>query len=99
MTENTVHISITIKVEEKVIVIEKKVRNTEIEEDVQAITHEMGKEVLKGVIDVMDAQIAAHVPAGWRNVGTEERRMVSSFGAVRYKRRVYLMGTKNGGNR
>jgi hypothetical protein len=94
MTENTVDISITIKVEEKLIVIEKKVRITEIEEDVQAMTHKMGQEVLKGVIDVIDAQIAAKVPASWRNVGTEKRWMVSSLGAVRYKRRVYLDGDK-----
>jgi hypothetical protein len=38
---------------------------------------------------VLDDRIARNVPAGWWNVGTEMRWMVSSLGAVRYQRRVY----------
>jgi hypothetical protein len=90
MTEDSVHISITIKVEEAVHEFEKEVSITRLEESVQAITLELSQQVLKGAVEVIDAQIAANVPAGWRNVGTEERWMVSSLGAIRYKRRVYL---------
>ncbi len=90
MTEDSVHISITIKVEEVVHEFEKEVSITRLEESVQAITLELSQQVLKGAVEVIDTQIAANVPAGWRNVGTEERWMVSSLGAIRYKRRVYL---------
>lgn len=38
----------------------------------------------------LDDQIAEKVPEGWQNVGTEERWLVSSLGAMRYKRRIYL---------
>jgi hypothetical protein len=92
MTDEAVHISITIKVEERVEEIQRKIPIAELEEGVQAMTQGLGQQVLNGVIGVLDDRIAAHAPAGWRNVGTEERCMISSLGAMRYKRRVYLDG-------
>ena len=62
----------------------------EIEEDAQEIGAEIGQEVLKNGIEELDQQIAQEVSKGWRNVGTEERWLMSSVGELRYKRRIYL---------
>jgi hypothetical protein len=89
MTDDAVRISITIKVEEEVMEFEEKVPIERVEESVHSMTTGLGQQVLHGVIRVLDDRIAREVPAGWRNVGTEMRWMVSSLGAVRYRRRVY----------
>jgi hypothetical protein len=89
MTDDAVHISITIKVEDVVIEIQEKVSIDAVEESVHSLSTGLGQQVLHGVIQVLDDRIARNVPAGWRNVGTEMRWMVSSLGAVQYKRRVY----------
>jgi hypothetical protein len=90
MTEESVDISITIKVEKVEYEIHGKIEPGELEEKVQAITQELGQQVIKGVVDVMDTRLAARIPAGWRNVGTEERWLTTSLGTIRYRRRVYI---------
>lgn len=89
MTDESVHISIHIKVEEKVLEFEDRIQVEELEEVIKAMTQEMGQQVLLGVIWSLDERFAKSLPAGWRNVGTEERRMVSSLGYIWYKRRIY----------
>jgi hypothetical protein len=89
MTDDAVRISITIKVEEEVMEFEEKVPIERVEESVHSMTTGLGQQVLHGVIRVLDDRIVREVPAGWRNVGTEMRWMVSSLGAVRNRRRVY----------
>ena len=89
MTEEPVNISITIKVEEVVKEMEIKVPINELEDTIQTITLSLGSQVLQGIISVLDDRIAENMGAGWRNVGTEARWMVSSLGPVYYKRRVY----------
>jgi hypothetical protein len=37
----------------------------------------------------LDDELRKEVPAGWRNVGTEERGILSSIGRIRYQRRIY----------
>lgn len=90
MTEESVHISITVKVENEVQELQRTVKLSELEESMTAMTQELGQQMLKGVVNVVDTKIAANLPAGWRNVGTEERWMTTSLGEVRYRRRVYL---------
>ncbi len=90
MTDEAVNISITIKVEEVSIEIQKKVPITAVEEGVHVLAQSVGQQILLGMIGVLDAHIARNKPTGWRNVGTEKRWMVSSLGAAQYKRRVYL---------
>jgi hypothetical protein len=90
MTDEAVDISITIRVSEREVKIEKKVRIEELEEKIQGITIEIAQRTLGMGIKVIDDQISEKVPKGWQNVGTEERWIVSSIGTVRYKRRVYL---------
>lgn len=89
MTDEAVNISITIKVEDVAMEIQEKVRVEAVEESIHHLTLGLGQQVLREVIGVLDDRIAREVPAGWRNVGTEKRWMVSSLGAVQYKRRVY----------
>jgi hypothetical protein len=89
MTDESVAISITIKVEDVVMEFQETVPIDSVEESVASLSTGLGQQVLHGLIRVLDDRIAQHVPAGWRNVGTEKRWMVSSLGAVRYKRRVY----------
>ncbi|RJQ42309.1 MAG: ISLre2 family transposase [Anaerolineaceae bacterium] len=90
MTENTVPVSITIRVSEREAKIEKEVRIMELEETIQGIMLEAGKQTLEIGIKEIDDRIAKEVPRGWQNVGTEGRWVVSSIGALRYRRRVYL---------
>jgi hypothetical protein len=89
MTDESVLVSITIKLEDVVMEIQEKVPIDAVEESIHSLTTGLGQQVLHGVIHVLDDRIARNMPAGWRNVGTEMRWMVSSLGAVRYPRRVY----------
>lgn len=89
MTDESVHISIHIKVEEKVLEFDHRIQVEELEEVIQAMTREVGQQVLLGVIWALDERFARSLPAGWRNKGTEERRMVSSLGYTWYRRRIY----------
>ena len=89
MTDEAVSISITIKVEDAVIEIQQQIPVEAVEEKVHSLATGLGQRILQGVIHVLDDRIALIVPAEWCNVGTEKRWMVSSLGAVRYKRRVY----------
>jgi hypothetical protein len=70
--------------------IERKIRIEELEETIQGIAMETGQEALGMGIKELDDRIAERPPKGWQNVGTEERWLVSSVGAMRYKRRIYL---------
>jgi hypothetical protein len=90
MTENTVAISITIKVSEREVKIENEIGIGDMEESIQGMMLEAGQQALGMGIKAIDDRIAEKLPRGWQNVGTEERWIVSSIGALRYRRRVYL---------
>jgi hypothetical protein len=90
MTDEAVTINITIKIEDVQIEIQQKVEVSAIEEGVNSLAQTVGQQIFHGVIEVLDERIAKNKPAGWRNMGTEKRWMVSSLGAMQYKRRVYL---------
>lgn len=90
MTDETVTINITIKIEDVQMEIQQKVEVSAIEEGVHSLAQCVGQQIFHGVIEVLDERIAKNKPAGWRNMGTEKRWMVSSLGAMQYKRRVYL---------
>jgi len=90
MTEQTVDISITIEVNQQKIQMAKKVDMPQIEESVHNLMNELGGCVIKAGIEAIDDQIAKEKPTGWRNAGTEARWLVSSLGAIRYKRRIYV---------
>lgn len=90
MTDQAVLISITIKIANKERKLEGKIKPEEIEETIQRMALATGQECLEMGIQELDNQVAKQVPKGWQNVGTEERWLVSSLGAMRYKRRIYL---------
>jgi hypothetical protein len=90
MTDESITISITIRVSEREIVFEKEIRIEEMEEAIQGILLEAGQLTFGMGIKECDDRIAKEMPKGWQNVGTEERWLVSSIGTLRYKRRVYL---------
>lgn len=90
MTDEAVHISITIRVAKREQKIERKIKIEELEETIQGIAIETGQEALGMGIKELDDRIAKKKPKDWQNVGTEERWLVSSLGAMRYKRRIYL---------
>jgi len=89
MTDGSVSISITIKLEDVVMEIQEMLPLDAVEESIHSMTAGLGLKMLDGVIQVLDDRIAQNVPMDWRNVGTEMRWMVSSLGEIRYKRRVY----------
>ena len=89
MTDEADQISITIRVAKREQKIERKIRIEELEETIQGIAIETGQEAFGMGIKEYDDRIAEKVPKGWQNVGTEERWLVSSLGAMRYKRRIY----------
>jgi len=90
MTEDSVQISITIRVAEREMEIVEEVTLEGMEEAIQRISLKAGQGTLAMGIKEIDERITRRVPLGWRNVGTEERWIVSSIGCLRYKRRVYL---------
>jgi hypothetical protein len=90
MTDEAVQISITIRVAKREQRIERTIKIEELEETIQGIAIETGQEALGMGIKELDDRISERIPKGWQNVGTEERWLVSSIGAMRYKRRIYL---------
>lgn len=90
MTDEAVAISITIKVAGVIKEIHGEVPLMEVEENVQTLGQAVGQAVFHGLIEVLDDRVAQNKPAGWRNMGTEKRWVVSSLGAMLYKRRIYL---------
>jgi len=90
MTGNSVVLSITIRVSEREVKIENEIRIGDREESIQGMLLEAGQQALGMGIKAIDDRIAEKLARGWQNVGTEERWIVSSIGALRYRRRVYL---------
>jgi hypothetical protein len=77
-------------VSEREVKIENEIGIGDIEEALQGIMLEAGQQAFGMGIKAIDDRIAENLPRGWQNVGTEERWIVSSIGALRYRRRVYL---------
>ena len=92
MTDKAVEFSITIKMAEREKKFVGEIEAENIEEGIQRISAATGMEAMKMSLQALDQRIAKQGPKGWQNVGTEERWLVSSVGAMRYKRRIYLDG-------
>ncbi|KPL70008.1 hypothetical protein ADN00_18250 [Ornatilinea apprima] len=65
--------------------IEEKVFGTAVEKSAHTLGLLVGQEVFQGMIEALDERMANKKPAGWRNIDTEKRRMVSSSGTMGYK--------------
>lgn len=90
MTDKAVQISITIKVSEREIEMQREMAIEELEESAQQLGLEIGQQLLAAGIMELEERLMQEAPPEWRNVGTEERWVTTSLGAMRYKRRVYL---------
>jgi hypothetical protein len=77
-------------VSEREVKIENEIGIGDLEETIQGLMLEDGQQVFGMGIKAIDDRIAEKLLRGWQNVGTEERWIVSSIGALRYRRRVYL---------
>ncbi|HEY5671556.1 MAG TPA: UPF0236 family protein [Anaerolineales bacterium] len=89
MTDKAVELSITLKVNGQVIEYTREIRIAELETGISQVVQEMGMTVLMAGIKGLDEELRKEVPAGWQNVGTEERSILSSAGRIRYQRRIY----------
>jgi len=90
MTDEAVHLSITVRVAKCEKVFEETIDIANMEESLQRVSIAVGQESMAMSVKEIDNRISKQVPKGWRNAGTEERWLVSSLGAMRYKRRIYL---------
>jgi hypothetical protein len=89
MTEKPVELSITVKVYGEVIQYTRKIAIAELETGIDQVMQEIGNKVLLAGLEGLDRDLRKGVPAGWRNIGTEERSILSSMGRIRYQRRIY----------
>lgn len=90
MAERSVAVSITVKVEgRKEIAAEFEVGGKDCDEAVRRAMMGLGRDVLAGVLVALDDGVSRVVPRDWRNLGKEERTVVTTLGAVRMRRRVY----------
>jgi hypothetical protein len=89
MTDKAVELSITIRVNREVVDYRREIRIEELETGVIQSVQEIGNKVLEAGLKGLDDEIRKEVPAGWRNVGTERRSILSSVGRVHYRRRIY----------
>jgi hypothetical protein len=89
MTEKPVELSITVNVSGEVIQYMRKIAIAELETGISQVMQEIGNRVLVAGLAELDRDLRTQVPAGWRNIGTEERSILSSMGWIRYQRRIY----------
>jgi hypothetical protein len=89
MTEKPVELSITVKINAEVIQYSRKLEMCELESGVSQVVQELGNKVLIAGLEGLDLELRKRVPAGWRNIGTEERSILSSVGWIHYQRRIY----------
>jgi hypothetical protein len=91
MTENAVDISINVILAEWGIKTRQEIKEgDDLDESIQELAHDLALKLFKAVIQSIDDHIARQVPEKWRNVGTEERTVISSVGVIDYHRRIYL---------
>ena len=90
MTDESVSLSIHINVADVTVELEEVLLRDELEASLHQMVCELGMQLLGGVIHVLDDELRQEVPEGWRNAGTEVRTLVSSLGAIRYRRRIYV---------
>jgi hypothetical protein len=72
-----------------VIEYQREIAIMELETGISQVVQEIGMTVLMAGLKGLDDELRKEVPAGWQNVGTEERSIMSSVGRIRYQRRIY----------
>ncbi|NJD59826.1 MAG: hypothetical protein C3F13_17950 [Anaerolineales bacterium] len=90
MTEKHVEIGITVKINAEAIQYSRTMEMYEFESGISQVVQELGNKVLMTGLKGLDEEFRQCVPAGWRNMGTEERNILSSVGWIHYRRHIYL---------
>ena len=67
----------------------RKLAISVLETGISQVMQEIGNKVLVAGLEGMDQDLPKGVPAGWRNIGPEERSILSSTGWIRYQRHIY----------
>src|SRR4030067_2040453 len=89
MTEKPDKLSIPVKVNDEVIQYVRKVAIPELETGISQVVQEMGNKIFVAGIEGLDRDLRKRGPAGWRNIGTEDRSIMSSMGWICYQRHIY----------
>jgi len=89
MTAGTVDIIITIRANENIKEISKKIEVDDLERNLSHLNKEIGGELSKEVLSLVDNQLRQQVPATWKNVGREKRSIQFEYGYTTYCRRIY----------
>jgi hypothetical protein len=90
MAERSVEVSIVVEVSGgKRIAAELAVTGEACEEAIHSGLKRIGREMVGAVLAELDDRLREDVPPDWRNVGKEERKMLTILGPVRIRRRVY----------
>jgi hypothetical protein len=89
MTAGTVDIIITIRTENSTKEIYKKLEINELESNLSHLNKEIGGELSKEVLSLVDQQLRQQVPSNWKNVGQEKRSIQFEHGYTTYYRRIY----------
>jgi len=83
MTDKAVELSITLKLYGEVIEYQREIAISNLETGISQVVQEIGMTVLMAGLKGLDDELRKEVPAGWQNVGTEERGLMSSIGRIR----------------
>jgi len=94
MTDEAVQIIITVEVEgRKIPTRSMKVSlNAKIDESFRYEMQLMEQELFGTILEVADERLWRTVAYDWKNVGREERQLVTSVGWISFKRRVFVDG-------
>lgn len=90
MTAGTVDIIITIRADNTTKEISKKLEINNLESNLSHLNKEIGGELSKEVLSLVDKQLRQQVPSNWKNVGREKRSIQFEHGYTTYYRRIYM---------
>ena len=89
MTEKTVQISITTKINGTAINREITAEAASLDGEMIKLMIEVLKEAITGGLEAIDDQIRAREAKSWQNLGMEKHLVITAVGEVEIKRRVY----------
>jgi hypothetical protein len=92
MTEKTVTISITTKVNGKALYREISVGTAGLDGELNKLMVELMMTAIAEGLKAIDDQIRASEAKDWKNIGPEKHRVLTAIGEVEIKRRVYRDG-------
>jgi hypothetical protein len=91
MTDASVSIIITVKAGEVSETIEKDISVMEMESELNKVFQSSQQQVTAMLFDLLESQLHAYVSTQteWKNIGTEQRRVLLESGSITYRRHIY----------